>query len=84
MNGVVGPLNEYIKDSNPKTKWERFSGTPCIFTRPTENIFFKYFFIISSILLGFKIVFIWQSNPLIHWDYRWEFSDIRGDQKYIS
>ena len=30
MNGVVGPLSEYIKDSYPKIKWERFSGIPCI------------------------------------------------------
>ena len=29
MNGVVGPKSEYIKHSNPKTKWERVSGTPC-------------------------------------------------------
>ena len=31
MNGVVGPYREYIKHSNPKTKWERFSGTLCRF-----------------------------------------------------
>ena len=29
MNGMVGPLSEYINHSNPKTKWERLSGTPC-------------------------------------------------------
>ena len=36
MNGVVGPQSEYIKHSNPKTKWVRFSGTPC------SILLFKY------------------------------------------
>ena len=30
INGVVGQKSEYIKHSNPKTKWVRFSGTPCM------------------------------------------------------
>ena len=29
---MVGPKSEYINHSNPKTKWVRFSGTPCLIT----------------------------------------------------
>ena len=33
MNGMLGLKSEYIKHNNPKTKWVRFSGTPCIYFR---------------------------------------------------